>query len=93
MLKKAGDNIYFKPCSTTTFVLTSQVRDKATAGEGIQGDAHSQAVSHSGLLITHWIFEPRDEKHVSSHGSKVEYAVKKVEQGNDDPKLEEYTIQ
>jgi len=44
------------------------------------GRGTSQAISHSGFLTAYWIFE---EKHISSHGSKVKYAVNKVEQGRD----------
>ena len=42
------------------------------------GRGTSQAISHSGFLTAYWIFE---EKHISSHSSKVKHAVNKVEQG------------
>ena len=32
-------------------------------------------------MIAHWIFEPHEEKHISSNGSKVKYAVNNGEQG------------
>ena len=46
-------------------------------------ERHPQAISHSGFMTAYWIFEPHKEKHISSHGSNIKYAVKKVEQGRD----------